>query len=582
MLRIEVRTFNDQPTPHAIAADFDEMGGSIGRSEGNTLVLPDDKRYISRTQVSISFRAGSYVLHDHGSATPTFVNGAAVGTGNEITLGGTEEIRIGAYVLSVSVLGAGSDVPADPFADLLPPPRAAAMPSPQAPPVAERRPDPFDDPLGGPPQGRGASPQPGMIPHDFDPFADLAPAAPAAPAASSAAPLPPDDLGLMGGTSENVDDVFGLKSKSAWDPLAPEDPFAPEQPPGGPVSSDPLAAFAPELPQPAQGPRAQRDDAPMLSGAFRPPQPRGAPTPAQATPQPPPAPPPSAAPRPPQPNDMVVSWSEQQEGSDTGEIKTVVLPSPKRSPPQPSSERPQARPAPAAPHSAPAPSGVAPVPAAPPAAATAAPRAPSQEQQDALLRAFLTGAGVPDLKIPGGLTPELMALIGELTRETLRGTLDLLLARAITKREVRAQATMIAVKENNPLKFSPTVEAALTHIFAPHGQGFMTPMKAVRDAYNDLRSHQFGVMAGMRAALEGVVARFDPSNLEQRLTHKGMLGSIMPSSRRAKLWEVYEQLYRGISKEAEDDFQKLFGSEFLRAYESQIEKLEQEDAANKR
>ena len=61
-----------------------------------------------------------------------------------------------------------------------------------------------------------------------------------------------------------------------------------------------------------------------------------------------------------------------------------------------------------------------------------------------------------------------------------------------------------------------------------------------------------------------------------------MLGSILPSGRRARLWELYEELYREISKEAEDDFQKLFGREFLRAYEAQIEKLEQEDAANPR
>jgi FHA domain-containing protein len=311
----------------------------------------------------------------------------------------------------------------------------------------------------------------------------------------------------------------------------------------------------------------------MLSGAFRPPQPKApAPAPVQA------APPPqqSAAPRPAAPNDMVVSWDEPVDGGDAGEIKTVVLPAPKRPGGHPGIERPPARHASNVPAPAPASLGAAPRPPAAPA------QSASPEQQDALLRAFLTAAGIPDLKVPGGLTPELMTLIGELTREALRGTLDLLLARALTKREVRAQATMIAVKENNPLKFSPTVEAALTHMFAPHGQGFMAPVKAVRDAYNDLRSHQFGFMAGMRAALEGVVSRFDPANLEQRLTRKSMLGSIMPSARRAQLWELYEQLYREISKEAEDDFQKLFGREFLRAYEAQIEKLEQEDAANRR
>jgi FHA domain-containing protein len=204
--------------------------------------------------------------------------------------------------------------------------------------------------------------------------------------------------------------------------------------------------------------------------------------------------------------------------------------------------------------------------------------------QEALLRAFLAGAGVNDLRIPGGLTPEFMHLLGEVMHEALRGTLELLLARALTKREVRAQATVIVARENNPLKFSPTVEAALANLLSAQSpsQGFMTPVDAIRDAYNDLRSHQFGFMAGMRAALAGVLARFDPAQLEQRLTRKTVMGSVIPSSRRAKLWELYEQLYRDISREADDDFQTLFGREFLRAYEAQIEKLEQEDAGDKR
>ena len=129
---------------------------------------------------------------------------------------------------------------------------------------------------------------------------------------------------------------------------------------------------------------------------------------------------------------------------------------------------------------------------------------------------------------------------------------------------------------------SPTVEAAFKNLLAPQSQGFMAPADAMRDAYNDLRSHQFGFMAGMRAALEGVLGRFDPAQLEGRLTRKSVLASLVPGTRRARLWELYEQLYRDISKEAQDDFQTLFGKEFLRAYEAQIDKLEQEDAANKR
>jgi len=94
-------------------------------------------------------------------------------------------------------------------------------------------------------------------------------------------------------------------------------------------------------------------------------------------------------------------------------------------------------------------------------------------------------------------------------------------------------------------------------------------------------SHQFGFMAGMRAALEGVLARFDPARLEHRLAGGRTLNSFLPSNRRAKLWELYEQLHRDILKEAEDSFETLFGKEFLRAYEAQVGRLERKEGIGK-
>ena len=116
------------------------------------------------------------------------------------------------------------------------------------------------------------------------------------------------------------------------------------------------------------------------------------------------------------------------------------------------------------------------------------------------------------------LTPELMRLLGHLVHESTRGTVDLLVARAALKREMRADVTMIVSRENNPLKFSPTVEVALSHLLGPPAPRLHAGRPAVRDAFDDLRAHQLGVIAGMRAALEGVLSRFDPPQLEAKLT----------------------------------------------------------------
>lgn len=220
---------------------------------------------------------------------------------------------------------------------------------------------------------------------------------------------------------------------------------------------------------------------------------------------------------------------------------------------------------------APPPAPPSPAAAVPPAAA---PCASSDASAEELLAAFARGIGLPALKPPGGLTPALMEQIGMVLREAVQGTVELLIARAATKREVRADVTMIVSKNNNPLKFSPDVDFALMQLLLPQGKGFMGPNEAMRDAYDDLRAHQIGFMAGMRAALASVLARFTPDELEARLTSRSLLDSVLPANRKARLWDLYEQRYQDISREAEDDFHALFGREFLKAYEAQIAQLQ--------
>ena len=171
------------------------------------------------------------------------------------------------------------------------------------------------------------------------------------------------------------------------------------------------------------------------------------------------------------------------------------------------------------------------------------------------------------------LTPGLLERVGELLRSATEGTLLLLHTRQEIKREVRAQVTMIAAQANNPLKFSPTVEVALAHLLGPGVRGFMPAQAAMRDAYQDLRAHEFGVMVGIRAALEHVIRQFEPEALEQNISEKSRLDAIFTANRKARLWDQFVKLYAEIAREAEDDFHSLFGKAFLQAYEEQMARL---------
>ena len=195
------------------------------------------------------------------------------------------------------------------------------------------------------------------------------------------------------------------------------------------------------------------------------------------------------------------------------------------------------------------------------------------EDGAALLEAFRRGLNAPTLELPA-LTPELMELIGQLLHEAVRGTVDLLNARATVKHELRADVTTIVARNNNPLKFSPNAEVALRHLLAPPARGFIAAMPAMHDAYEDLRAHQFGIVAGMQAVLEAALQRFDPVAIEGRLGDRSLLDNLLPASRHARLWELFAEHYARIRKDATDDFHTLFGSAFLKAYDDQVQRLQ--------
>ncbi|HEX6708650.1 MAG TPA: type VI secretion system-associated FHA domain protein TagH [Albitalea sp.] len=184
-----------------------------------------------------------------------------------------------------------------------------------------------------------------------------------------------------------------------------------------------------------------------------------------------------------------------------------------------------------------------------------------------LVQALYAGLRIP---LPENATTAQTHLVGALLRAALEGTLALLAARSIAKRELGASPTIPQSRANNPLKFSPNADAALTRLLGGAQRGFIPPVAALRDAFDDLRAHDVAVLAGMRAALEAVLARFDPDTLEARLAAKGMWDNLVPVNHRAKLWERYTEQHADMMREIDDEFDSLFGRAFLQVYEAQL------------
>ncbi|QDY42200.1 type VI secretion system-associated FHA domain protein TagH [Candidatus Pantoea soli] len=146
---------------------FQPPGGTIGRSQDNDLVLPDESRAISRLQALVHLSPdGECRLTNQGSVTSVVHNGVALQRGSQVLLHHGDTLHIGEYGLEVrdpqrqDPLAFFSDSASDPLGmqqTIVPEPEILPeMPTPRQ----ERRPDAR---LAIDPQGDSAS-VPGLLP----------------------------------------------------------------------------------------------------------------------------------------------------------------------------------------------------------------------------------------------------------------------------------------------------------------------------------------------------------------------------------------------------------------------------------
>lgn len=515
MIKIAVISYNNQPPSSPLSAIFGKSGGTLGRSDDNDFVLPDIKRHVSRLQASIKSDGKRHTIVNLSRANPILVNGQEIDLGQEYDIKVGDEIQIGLYMLRVeSHLSIASSAQNDltGFDDLL-----FAVSSPDA--VSSKHSAPViresSDPFSVP------SPS---VRNTADPLADL---------------LTTSEVTLESLRAEKIDLLLSPASGPASS--RPEALGAPDASNLGVTAVsivDPLALFSsdPILPSTQDNTfhgRTVPDHVLEMHSPFMPSQ--------------------------------VKQTHPYQE-----EIIADVLKDTSVITRLPEGDDSEEKEEPAHPLLQP----VCSQPGRPPQKVEAETAAINSDHQT-LLQAFLHGAGLPPDTI-ASLTPELMEKVGKLLATATQGTVELIASRALVKREVKADVTMIVSKNNNPLKFLPDGQSALIQMFGKPIPGFMGPVEAMQDAYEDMRAHQIGVVAGMRAAMNDVLNCFNPEQLTTKLQNRSMIDAVLPANRKAKLWDLYIDLFREVHARAQDDFQTLFGKAFLVEYQAEIERFKHE------
>ena len=181
---------------------------------------------------------------------------------------------------------------------------------------------------------------------------------------------------------------------------------------------------------------------------------------------------------------------------------------------------------------------------------------------------FLKGAGLDPRAVP----PEMAETLGQIVRAVVQGLIDVLRARAEFRDQFRMSLTRVQTSQNNPLKFAVNAEGALASMLRTSTPGYLSPLEAFEDAFDDIRFHQLAMLAGMRAGFESVTRRFEPRKLMEQ-TDRHRQGGLSKLGAKGRYWDRYVDLFEKVATNPDTSFRRLYGEEFAEAYERQLEGL---------
>lgn len=183
---------------------------------------------------------------------------------------------------------------------------------------------------------------------------------------------------------------------------------------------------------------------------------------------------------------------------------------------------------------------------------------------------------------PARVDPAIYQQLGVILRLTVQGLVEVLKSRAEVKNSFRMPTTSIKPVENNPLKFSMNAEDAVYNLFVKRNPGYLGPVEAFEEGFQDVTFHQLAVLAGIRAAFNAMLAKFHPTQLEEMYERKLRRTAMLGLGSKLKYWEMYRAQFEEIDRDREAHFQLLFGEAFARAYNEHLQKLAAEARLRKR
>ncbi|HEY6643617.1 type VI secretion system-associated FHA domain protein TagH [Povalibacter sp.] len=208
-------------------------------------------------------------------------------------------------------------------------------------------------------------------------------------------------------------------------------------------------------------------------------------------------------------------------------------------------------------------------------AASAPAAAPAREPErlrratdhiDSGVEAFCRGAGIDPAALPADAHASLLALAGQMLRESVMGIMETLHSRSDMKGKLRLSQTSIQPAENNPLKFSPSVDDAVLRLLSPHGSRYLGPVEAIRDSFADLQHHHTATMSAVQAGMDELMNRIEPGELQDRFDRGLKRGALLGAANKMKYWDLYAEFYQALNQRNDQGLPTVFAEELARTY----------------
>ncbi len=185
---------------------------------------------------------------------------------------------------------------------------------------------------------------------------------------------------------------------------------------------------------------------------------------------------------------------------------------------------------------------------------------------DAGLEAFCRGIGIDPASLPVETHAAMLTMAGQMLREVAVSLMDALQTRSDLKNRMNLGQTTIQPGENNPFKFSTSVDEAVRKLLDGHNTRYLGPIEAIRESFNDLKTHQASLNAAMQAAVDSLLDRLEPTDLQERFDRGLKRGSLLGAANKIKYWDLYAEFYQVLNQRDEAGLPTVFSEEFAKAY----------------